>query len=216
MRTVKLGEYKTAEDWDLTLNKKSLTPPKAKTNFISIPGRSGDLDASESLTGEVKYENRTLSLTFLLTEGSYSDRETVISTIIAAIHGKRLNIVLPDDEDHYLTGRLAITNRENVAGYGSITFEAICDPWFYANNNTVRTVTATSTAQTILLSNSGVKTAVPDITVTGSVNLTYGSNTVALSSGNYKLADLKLKTGNTTVTVSGSGTISFSYKEAIL
>lgn len=38
MRGVKFGEFHTAEDWDLILNAKSLTPPVPKTNYIAVEG----------------------------------------------------------------------------------------------------------------------------------------------------------------------------------
>lgn len=216
MRGVSFGSYHTAEDWDLILNEKSLTPPEPKTTYISIEGRDGDLDISEALSGEIKYNNRTASFKFLLTEGSYSDREAAISEILRIVHGKRLKITLDDNPEYYLSGRCTVTERINDRAYGVIAIECNCDPWFYNQTETSRSITATSTVQTVVLANNGGKTVTPEVTVTGSVTIGFGSSSVTLSAGTYKLTDLLLKTGNTSVTVKGSGTVVFKYREGVL
>lgn len=215
MREVIFGEYHTAVDWDMILNKREITPPDPKTSYVSVEGRDGDLDLSETLTGEIKYNNRTASYTFLLTEGSYSDRESVISEALASVHGKKLNIVDPDNPERILIGRCNVTNRSNNRAYGSITIEANCEPWFYSSVNTIRSFSISSETE-VSLSNGGNKTVCPEINVTGSITIVYGSKSVTLSAGKYKLSDLKLKSGNTMITLKGSGAITFTYREGVL
>lgn len=215
MRGVRFGEFHTGDDWDLILNAKSLIPPTPKTNYIQVEGRDGDLDFSEALTGEVKYNNRTASFSFLLTEGSYSDREALIAEILSEIHGKKLEIAIDDDPDRYLLGRCYITQRTNTKAYGTITVECNCDPWFYNATETIRSFTISSQTNIVLVNN-GFKTLSPDITVTGSITLTFGTTSVSLTSGTYKLTDLKLKAGNNLLSATGSGTITFTYREGVL
>lgn len=215
MRGVYFGEFHTAEDWDLILNAKSLTPPVPKTTYISVEGRDGDLDLSETLPGEIRYKNRDASFTFLLTEGSYSERETLLDQIASVVHGKRLNIIDPDKPDYYLNGRCTLKTRLNNKAYGSITIEAHCDPWFYAITETRRSFTISSETS-IALTNNGGKTLTPEVVVTGSINLAFNNTSVSLSAGTYKLTGLKLKTGNTVITASGSGTVTFVYREGVL
>lgn len=215
MREVIFGDYHSAIDWDMILNQRDITPPEPKTSYIAVEGRDGDLDLSETLTGEIKYNNRTASYTFLMTEGSYSDRERLISDVLAKVHGKKLNIVDPDYPEHILIGRCNVTDRSNDRAYGTLTIEANCDPWFYATTETTRSFSISSETE-ISLSNQGNKTVCPDITVTGSITVTYGSKSVALSNGKYKLSDLKLKSGNTVLTLNGSGAITFTYREGVL
>lgn len=215
MRGVIFGEYNTAEDWDLILNVKSLTPPSPKTTYVSIEGRDGDLDLSETLTGEIRYNNRDASYKFLLTEGTHSTRETLIADVMSAVHGKRLNIIDPDKPDFYLSGRCTVKETSNDKAYGSITIEANCEPWFYAKIETRRIFTI-SAETSIVLTNTGGKTLTPEVIVTGSINLSFSDSSVSLSDGTYKLTGLKLKTGNTLITASGSGTITFVYREGVL
>ena len=120
MRGVRFGVYHTAEDWGLILNDKSLTPPVPKTTYIQVEGRDGDLDFSEALTGEIRYNNRVASFTLLATDGTYTDREELISEILGALHGKKVNIVLDDKPDYYLVGRCQVTEVTNNKAYGTI------------------------------------------------------------------------------------------------
>ena len=215
MRGIYFGQYHTAEDWGLILNAKSLTPPEPKTTYITIEGRDGDLDLSEALTGEIKYNNRLASFSFLVTDGTYSEREELIDQIVGIVHGRKLQIVTDDKPDHYLSGRCKITKRSNTKAYGIIEIECNCDPWFYKATETYRSFTISSDTDVILVNN-GIKTVTPDIDVTGTVTLAYGSKSVSLSTGSYKLTDLQLKTGNTIISLGGSGSISFTYREGVL
>ena len=52
----------TYTEYGLLLASKSISLPEVRTNMIDVPGRDGLLDASEVLTGEVTYKNRTIVL----------------------------------------------------------------------------------------------------------------------------------------------------------
>lgn len=218
LRGVQFGDYHTAEDWNLIMHEKIVSPPVPKTNYVSVPGRDGDLDLTEALSGVVNYQDRKASYTFLLTDGTHADRVELISQIIGLLHGKRVQIIDTDDyPDHYMVGRLSVTDVSNNNAYGILKIEAVCQPWRYASNQQSKSVTvaASDGTVTVTLSNTGYKTVTPTITVTGSINLTYGTTSTALSAGTYTLAGLRLTPGANTVTVSGSGTITFNYQEAI-
>lgn len=216
MRGVKFDDYHSADDWDLILNSKTINPPTPKYVTVEVDGRDGNLDLSEALTGEVKYNNREASFGFILAEGSQSDREDLISTIVNAIHGKRKKIVEPDDPDHYLIGRCTVGEITNTRAYGTLFVSVDCEPYRYALTETVRTITATSTATEVVLTNNGRKTVVPTIVVTGSVSVEFDNTTTTLSDGSYKIASLTLKTGSKILKIKGSGTIVFSYREGVL
>jgi hypothetical protein len=78
-----------------------------------------------------------------------------------------------------------------------------------------RSISGTST---IILANS-MKRVVPEVKVTSSSGLTvtFGSGSVwTLASGSYLLPELELVEGDNPVTVSGTGTIVFTYTQARL
>ena len=166
MRGVKFGEYHTAEDWNLILNAKSIDPPDPKLIKVSVDGRDGDLNLSRTLTGDVAYENREASFTFLITEGTQAEREELINFIINTIHGQEVQIIEPDDEDHYLIGDCSVSNVFNDRAYGSFKVSADCEPFRYYLEEVNRVITASATKTDIILSNTGRKTVTPTLIVT--------------------------------------------------
>ena len=216
MRGVYFNDYHTNNDWGLILNSKKLDPPTPKVVKVSVDGRDGDLDLSEALTGEIRYENRGAEFTFLITEGSQADREYMINNIINTIHGRTCKIVLPDDLERYLIGRCTVSGIMNDKAYGSFSVSANCEPYRYSIYETKRTIDLTNVATEIALVNSGRKTVVPTIVIDDTANITFGNTTLSLSAGTYQIPALKLTSGVNTIAVSGSGTLALSYREAVL
>ena len=82
---------------------------------------------------------------------------------------------------------------------------------------TVVTATATGTKQLVTLYNEGKRAVVPTITVTGGeVLLEYGNASQAMSAGPYKWPNLLLTPGSLSLRCSGTGTVAFTYREAVL
>lgn len=216
MRGVYFGEYHTVADWGLILSAKSIDPPTPKIVTVNIDGRDGTLDLSRALTGDIKFNDREASFSFLVTEGSQSDRDYMIRTIINAIHGQRLQIIEPDFPELYLIGECKVSKVFNDKAYGSFDVTATCEPYRYAIDEINRIITASSEPVNVVLTNNGRKTLTPTITVSNSVNLVIGTSSVSLSAGTYKLTSLTLSPGPNIVTVSGSGTVTFTYREAVL
>lgn len=212
-----IGTYNTAEQlW--TLASWSLSAPEYQENFLDVPGRDGALDLSAALTnGAPTYHSRTLTVKMECSEGSRLDREAAINTMVNWLDGWRQDIVLPDDPGHYITGRVSVKKEYNDNAHAAVTVTAVCDPWRYAKDETVYTVTATEDEQTAELDNAGRRTAVPLLTITGgTILLAYGAYSWALGEGTYQLPDLTLPQGGGTLTYSGTGTLSISYREAVL
>ena len=212
-----LDKFNTFYDWRLILTSKDVTPPEPKTNLVELDGMSGSLDLSESLTGDIHYKDRTVSASFWTSEGSYKDREKLLRDIIRSLHGKKIKIIEPDDPKHYFYGRVQIKSQKNILPYAEFSIECTCDPWRYAVNDTVRRVEVDSqTITDVIIHNNGVKTLLPVITVTGAVKITYNGNETNLTDGSYKISDIKLRQGVNIIGVSGTGSVSFTYKEADL
>ena len=216
MRGVYFNDYHTNNDWGLILNSKELDPPTPKVVKVSVDGRDGDLDLSEALTGEIRYENRGAEFTFLVTEGSQADRDYMINNIINNIHGRTCKIILPDDLEHYLLGRCSVSGVTNDKAYGSFSVSADCEPFRYSIYETKRTIDLTNIAIEVALVNNGRKTVIPTIVVDDTANITFGSTSVELGAGTYQLPALKLVSGVNTIAVSGAGTLSLTYREAVL
>lgn len=212
-----LDKYNTWYDWGLLLTSKETPEPELKTNYVEIDGMSGSLDLSESLTGEITYKDRTVSATFWTDKGTRKDREKLLRDIRIALHGKKIKIIEPDDPDHYFIGRVSIKSHRNIISYLEFTIEAICDPWRYAIDETVRMITLGVYPIGVIINNHGVKTLCPIITISDPQGalLTYDTGAKGLyEPGDYIISDLKLKPGPNEIMIKGKGTVSFKYREA--
>lgn len=203
-------------NWKCYLTAKKISDPTPNTKYIKLDGVNGSLDLSESLTGEITYSDRIITATFWTDYGTYKERETLLRKITAYLHGKKFKIIEPDDTDHYLYGRVKITAKTNNLAYATFTIEATCDPWYYAINDSTRYVEVNGESVDVVINNNGVKTLSPEVTVTGSVEVVFKDGETSLTDGSYKIPDLKLYTGANVIRVSGSGAITFTYKEATL
>ena len=211
-----LGKFNTFYDWRLILTNKDIPDAEPKTNLVKLDGMSGSLDLSESLTGEVAYDDRVISLTFWTDYGSRRDRDTLLRTITTELHGKKIKVIEPDDSTHYYYGRVKVKSKSNKLAYAEISLEITCEPWRFAIEESVRRVDVMTSSASVVIHNSGVKTLCPTLTVSGSVNVEIDGLSTDLTTGEYKITNLKLKTGVNIVKVSGSGSVTFTYREADL
>ena len=212
-----LDKYNTWYNWRLILTAKDVTPPEPKTNYVELDGMSGSLDLTEALSGEVTFADRNLSASFWTDEGTRKDRETLRTQIITALHGRKVKIIDPDDPEHFFNGRVSVKSWKNILPYAELSIEATCEPWRYALEESKRRVDVTGSSPVdIVIQNHGVKTLCPSIRVDGSVTISYKGSDITLTDGTYRIPEIKLRSGANIVTLSGDGSIAFTYREAIL
>lgn len=215
-RKILFDNYDTAVDGLWTLAACALSDATPLTNFIDVPGRlDGPLDASTALTGDVQYGPRTLEITLESSEGTRQEREERINQMVNRLHGQRVPIRLPDDDGHYLVGRISVKKNYNDLVHASVTVSAVCEPWKYENDETVHEITVEGNTIEAMLENER-RRVIPLLTVQGAVVLEYAGNRYELQGGLHKLPDLLLTTQGVKVKVSGSGSVSFAYRKAVL
>lgn len=221
-RKITIGTYDTATEGLWTLASWVLERAEHQESYVEVPGHNGPLDLSTVLTdGEPYYGSREFEAVLESSEGSRLEREARINQMVNQLDGWRLDIVLPDDPDHYISGRVRVERLYNNPAHAAVQVTATCDPWRYNKAETVVGLIASSTEQTATLVNTGRRSVVPNITVTGgSVTLIFknGSeeHTWTLGPGAYILADIYLKTGAAPLRYSGSGQVTLTYREAVL
>lgn len=211
-----LNNFNTWYDWRLVLTGKDVTPPEPKTNYVEIDGMDGTLDLSESLTGEITYKDRTVSASFWTSEGSFKERASLLRNIVSSLHGKKIKIIEPDDPDHYFYGRVNVKYLTNTLPYATFTIEAICEPWRYAVEETVRIVPLKSSFTNIVINNNGVKTVCPTIELTDNAVISLDGINIPFVAGKYKISDITFRQGVNIIKVSGSGSMIITYREADL
>lgn len=218
-RRIVFGTYDTAANgW--TLAGWKLGAAVQKTNYVDKPGGDGSWDFSTVLTdGMARYRDRTLTVTLECSEGDRLSREAKIRHMVNLLDGVREDIVLPDDSTHHLNGRLHVVRDYNDLAHAKVTVTATCQPWKFANIETEVKLTASTTAQKARLVNGGRRAVVPTLKVTGtnaSVQLMYGAATLTMAAGTYQWPELLLTPGTHEITYVGSGSLSISYREAVL
>ena len=218
-RAIVFGEYNTA-NYGWTLAGWQLSPAEQKTNFVERTGGDGSWDLSTALTdGQPRYYDRTLTVRLERSDHDRLYREVDVCDIVNQLDGTRKNITLPDDADHYLTGRLHVAREYNDPAHAAVTVTAVCDPWKYSTQEKTVRLTAAATQKTTYLQNTGRRAVVPVLTVSGtstSVHLTFGGQSWALGAGTYQLPDILLTPGSHALTYQGTGTLIVTYREAVL
>lgn len=217
-RKMLFGNYDTAANGWTLAPEWYLSAPEQKTNYVDKPGGNGTWDLSTALTdGEPVYNDRVLEARFECSEGDRLSREDKIRQMVNQLDGRRMDIELPDDIYYHLNGRLHVAKEYNDPAHAAVIVTADCEPWKYKNSDTVVTLTAASSEKTARLVNNGRRAAVPSLKVTGSsVTLKYKDSTITFSAGTYKWPELLLTSGNHELIYSGSGTLTITYKEAVL
>lgn len=213
MNGITFGNYHSYDDFSLILASKEIGAPTVKTVKIDIAGADGSLDLTDFF-GEPKYENVIHKFQFS-TIVPQSEFAATFSTVKNALHGKKMRVILDDDSHFYYVGRLTVSSFTSSKGIGSISVEADCEPYKYKLDKTVvsRAVNGTDT---IVLTNSR-KRAVPEVLIEteSSLNIVYQvGNVWDLGSGSFTLPELELAEGDNSVTVTGTGNITFTWQEA--
>lgn len=223
-RKIIFGTYDTALAGLWTLCGWKLSKPEQVQNFVAVPGRFAPLDLSTYLTdGQPYYNSRSLEVALESSEGTRLEREDRINLMVNHLDGRSMPIYLPDDPTHYLVGRVQVHPEYNDPAHCAVNVSAVCEPWRYAVEETVVTLTAEGTKKSYTLTNSGRLAVVPTLEVAGTVNLEFGSSSWALSAGTYALPGLCLTPGTGLVMpgvheilYSGAGTLKITYREAVL
>lgn len=209
MNGVTFGNKHSYTDYGLILQSKTIGAATVKTKKVDIEGGHGSLDYT-AFFGEPKYNNRTLTFTFISKMrplefvSSYSELQN-------ALHGQKVDIILDEDPNYHYVGRLSVEDYSTSNKTPTFTISADCEPFKLKNAITVVTQEVSGSA-TITLSNMRMK-VVPTITTDAEMTIVFGGRSTTVSAGTFTIPTLELSKGDNTVTVSGTGSITFSYQE---
>ena len=209
MKGITFGNYHSYNDLKLLLTSKEIGSPHVKENKIDIPGGDGSIDQTDFF-GEPKYEDVQHKFEFTTIEPQ-SDFLSQYSQVKNAIHGKKVRIILDDDPTFFYLGRCHVSSFTSSKGIGTIKVECECEPYKYKLNKTVVTQ-AVSGSKVITLTNAR-KRAVPSITTTAAMTIAFGDGTWTTSAGTYTIPELELVEGDNLVSVTGTGSITFTWTE---
>lgn len=201
------------DDWNIVLTKKEIPLPSIKTSTVDIKGADGVLDLSEVLTGDIKYGNRVLKLTFEVINNT--DFNEVMYDVSNYLHGKKVTVRFSDDELYYYVGRASINSWECVKRKGKVVITVDCEPYKYAIRESNVNIILENEEKTINLHNER-KVVCPLIDVNGTISLFVDDVEYELSEGKQQLINFLLFEGHNLVKVKGTGTIKISYRMGCL
>ena len=206
-------EKSAYDEWNIVLTKVDIPLPEPKISLVEIKGADGVLDLSEVLTGDILYNNRTITLMFeMMDDTDYYD---LISDISNYLHGKKVTISLTNDEDYYYVGRASINQWQCIKRQGIIVITVDAEPYKYSTTETTMIVNVANQTKTITLQNSR-KRVCPNLNVTGTITLTISGVQYELAEGKQQLSNFKLVEGNNVIKVSGNGTLTITYRQGEL
>jgi hypothetical protein len=220
MREIIIDGVGTYSDWGMVLKAGwSRKPPKTKTRIVEIPGSSNVVDFTEYF-GEPLYSTSELAFSLYLPPEDPDGWESLRQAVATYLHGQRRRIMLPDDPEHYLTGRLSVGGLKVSRAVATIDIEAECDPWLYKMAETVVIIAAGMDGKGAVLGNSRRRVS-PMITVAGNpASVRLRETTYSLAAGApRRVTGFVLYAGDNAVTVTGVGgdtAVTFAYQEGAL
>lgn len=190
--------------------------PQSQTNTIVVPGRNSPIRYTEAL-GRVSYQPRSFEIV-LSTLGTRTRFNAMVSTVVNQYAGQLTKVICSEEPGLYAIGTLEMAPAyDPLSGKGQLTISCSDgDAYRYHVEETVVTVTG---GGTVYLDNDYMP-VVPVITATEETALGWqvGTDTFqkTVSSGTWEFPEMELQAGRNTISVTGSGTVTFRYREGCL
>lgn len=232
MDGVTFGTKHSYRDWGLLLKSRPvISPPSPKTVYVDIPGSDGVIDLTESLTGDVKFDNRTIKCEFVVLDARnrWSD---IYSEIMDYLHGQRMKVRLDEDPTYYYEGRLQVNEWKSDKVTSTITIEGDVEPYkmemfssledwewdsFNFETGIIRDYKEIRVDESLTFMIEGRrKSVVPSFTVVSDdgsgLQVRFNGTTYDLPDGTSRVLNIVIKNGTNTLYFTGNGTVSIDYR----
>lgn len=227
MKGVNFGDKHTYQEWKLILTHTDISFPNVKKETINIPGADGELDFTESLSGDVKYENRKILFEFVTTDQRITWKN-LISEIANYLHGRKFKIILDEDPNFYYYGRAEINQFKSDKSIGTITIECnvepykydlssstedwLWDPFSFENGIIIETQDIKVDGEQEIIIYGRRKKVIPKITCDNPIQVVFKANTYNLFAGTQKVLNIEICEGQNVLKFIGNGIVSIEYR----
>jgi len=207
LKGVNFGDKHTYQEWKLILTHTDISFPNVKKETINIPGADGELDFTESLSGDVKYENRKILFEFVTTDQRITWKN-LISEIANYLHGRKFKIILDEDPNFYYYGRAEINQFKSDKSIGTITIECnvepykydlssstedwLWDPFSFENGIIIETQDIKVDGEQEIIIYGRRKKVIPKITCDNPIQVVFKANTYNLFAGTQKVLNIEI------------------------
>lgn len=232
MDGVTFGTKHSYRDWGLLLKSRPvISPPSPKTVYVDIPGSDGIIDLTESLTGDVKFDNRTITCEFVVLDARnrWSD---IYSEIMDYLHGQQMKVRLDEDPTYYYEGRLQVNEWKSDKVTSTITIEGDVEPYkmemfssledwewdsFNFETGIIRDYKEIRVDESLTFTIEGRrKSVVPSFTVVSDdgsgLQVRFNGTTYDLPDGTSRVLNIVIKNDTNTLYFTGNGTVSIDYR----
>ena len=172
----------------------TLEPPEPKTYTVDIPGGNGVIDLTESLTGDVVYNNRHQEFDFALI--NVEDFEKVKTKLSNFLHGKAFDYTMTMDPGYTYHGRFTIESYSHSAYadgiLGDIKVKIEANPYKIKAKETYR---LNATGGKLFRLESGRRPVHPILECEQPTFVTWNGEEFTIPTGSYKLNDVIFKDG---------------------
>lgn len=204
MKGAIFGNKHSVKDYGSIMNYARITTPAVKENYVDIPGGNSSLDLTEAVSGVVFSDGQ---IAFKFTFFNEDDRSRMKNDL----HGRRMEIILEREPEYFYDGRLLCKDGEYAGKIFELYIDARIVPYKQERQATVHTEEITS-AREIILFNDRIP-AMPSITVTGNIDITYGDYSYRFTDGTYRVPEITLQAGLNRLLVSGRGSLKLQYRK---
>lgn len=208
----------------LKLTDYSIGSPTPLTKYIDVPGRPGMLDATLALNGKVNYTKRSISAKFHVTNINHEKfKEIMESDLLMPYQGQeiKLGFSFDENENWYYKGRFMFTGK--MTSDISADVEMKSDNVFPYKLRTEKQVVSLSTTKTATVWAYQYVGLVTINCTQASCTVTYNGSTYTLVKGDNVIPELHLTCADknylgaiSTMTFTGSGTITITYETGVL
>lgn len=194
----------------------SFPPPDPQSETVTVPGRNSPIRYYDAL-GRVSYEPREFEI-LLTMLGNRAAFNTLVSETVNPFLGQLVEVICNEEPDLYVVGTVsASTAYDPLTGRGELKLSCSdADSYRYHVEQTVVEVSGSGTAT---LENDYMP-VVPTVVTTDETVLSWTvddeSYQTTISAGTWEIPELELQSGTNTVSVSGNGTTTFTYREGRL
>ena len=213
MFDVKIGDYSMYEDFGLQAL--SIDPGSAEVDekFKEIPGRNGDLDLTDALTGFPVYKNASMKLTFDFKDGSYDLWLARASELQNSFYYEgRISVSTEKINKHYSSVEITI-NRDPY----KLELKSSLEDWlwdeFDFESGIIREYGNLQVKGTLELVIPGrAMRVIPVFECSEEMTVSYNGTTYNLPKGKSQSPDLLLGEGDNVLVFKGNGTVSVDYR----
>lgn len=193
-------------DYGLILKTFQAPEPNVKEYRESVEGADGDIDMTE-WAGVLRYETRTVDFAVRdMTDTWWRD-------LVNFCHGRNIKITHSRDPEHYFYGRCTASH-ETQQHITDVALSAVCNPYRLAHRETVVSANITGAGEVAL--EAARRPVTPTVTVAEQMSLSYDGAGITLLPGTHEVNDLLITDTPKTVTVTGTGLITFRWRDGVL